>query len=645
MYPPRSRLLTAVLVCLLSVVAVRADAQHTHHWYAYSAPEFYGPTVSAEYVRKATTAAPQYVGLYWGIYQDYDMCSLDGIAEDPECPAPFYGFATNDAKPVAWSDNGAGGTFGKLVGSTFTALGSGVSADEVDTYRLPTTPCAIQIQMQVDDFQPTTEDPNVSSYNDGAVWSDPVEFTVWEFTIDNPVGSWVPALNASRTFTAEIRPLTDHASNSMARVITFRITPCSQEEGYCLNANRNEGDDYDTEGNDLKFIPALNEDLDVTSTDAPAGRHYDQAATPGSETDATATVTCLDYGAYGEVSALAVLFDAEYTNAHVEGALANSSVQMPTDVLPAAQGQQPAGNHIADASSHDGSGAAGNEDDDDPEGDGTPGDRLSRYEEYRGLKVNASWTQLDPTRKDVFIRNVHGLDASALTTENLGAPVHYMQATEVDDYRAINFKYSTYHLGAQTAIRIINGEYNNNGDWGASHAIGRSVPNNEDFCKVYVDLINADAGPPSPRLDGGIGSSDTTIQVDDTYDYQNTTEHGVGGHFKIDSEVVAYTNKSATQFTGCSRGQGGTTAASHADEAKVTWFAYPNYQIRSTFAHEAGHLMELEHMPDFWETGGWHNIMNLSLLAGATVGNGDWHVFRDAGRGEDALEDEFCVVP
>lgn len=70
------------------------------------------------------------------------------------------------------------------------------------------------------------------------------------------------------------------------------------------------------------------------------------------------------------------------------------------------------------------------------------------------------------------------------------------------------------------------------------------------------------------QLNGGITSSDTSITVDDGSSFL------VGDYYRfiIDSEVIYATNYNSTTdiFSGCLRGQEGTTAASHLDNATVT---------------------------------------------------------------------------
>jgi len=65
-------------------------------------------------------------------------------------------------------------------------------------------------------------------------------------------------------------------------------------------------------------------------------------------------------------------------------------------------------------------------------------------------------------------------------------------------------------------------------------------------------------------LNGAINASVTTITLDSTTDFETA------GTVTVGSEQITYTGKSATQFTGCTRGANSTTAASHSDGAVVT---------------------------------------------------------------------------
>ena len=73
------------------------------------------------------------------------------------------------------------------------------------------------------------------------------------------------------------------------------------------------------------------------------------------------------------------------------------------------------------------------------------------------------------------------------------------------------------------------------------------------------------------NLNGAITNSATTITVDDTSQFL-VTQDLLFSYIRIDNEIISYTGKTATTFTGCVRGQLGTAAATHADDANVASF-------------------------------------------------------------------------
>ena len=70
-------------------------------------------------------------------------------------------------------------------------------------------------------------------------------------------------------------------------------------------------------------------------------------------------------------------------------------------------------------------------------------------------------------------------------------------------------------------------------------------------------------GTAANLLNGGINSSVTTITVNSTNGF------GATGTLLIDSELITYSGKNSTQFTGCVRGVEGSLAASHLNDAVV----------------------------------------------------------------------------
>ena len=70
----------------------------------------------------------------------------------------------------------------------------------------------------------------------------------------------------------------------------------------------------------------------------------------------------------------------------------------------------------------------------------------------------------------------------------------------------------------------------------------------------------------STTLDGGITSTDTTIDVVSTANLPSA------GYITVGSEIIGYTTVSGNQLQGCVRGQANTTAASHLTGVNVyTW--------------------------------------------------------------------------
>jgi hypothetical protein len=73
-----------------------------------------------------------------------------------------------------------------------------------------------------------------------------------------------------------------------------------------------------------------------------------------------------------------------------------------------------------------------------------------------------------------------------------------------------------------------------------------------------------------------ISSTDTTIVV------ANASELATSGYIKINSETIGYSNVSGNQLLNCSRGQNGTTAASHFSGSSVFVQNLPNINVWPT---------------------------------------------------------------
>ena len=101
-------------------------------------------------------------------------------------------------------------------------------------------------------------------------------------------------------------------------------------------------------------------------------------------------------------------------------------------------------------------------------------------------------------------------------------------------------------------------------DGGLVETVGRELKGRLErawWTKSILDFQDMDYA--TTILSGALNKSDTTITVDDTYDFPEQ------GRLKIDNEEVTYTGKTPTTFTGVTRAQRETKAAAHSDNAVI----------------------------------------------------------------------------
>jgi len=347
---------------------------------------------------------------------DWDRCVAPG------CPFP-NGWAADLKIRVSWSDNGAGGQFGTLdEDGNFVPLDPVINAQQITHYRAsPNNPGIVHITLEVNDAGLYYND-EPSVVND----ADNGNVTVWEFWITPCPKDWRPVPSTvGPSFLAWVEPATDHLGQSMSGFITFDLIS-STEPGECLNSHFscpydidvidefvvNGIHDYDL---DLQFPPEL-EGMDIYGVqeedeDGPYQHNFYAAVTRYPAIAAGVYVLCFDGGAYGFLSAHIYGFPPGSATARRIDTGIIEPVQIPYDANL---------NFIADAWEE----AVGlikpweppvdpldyfvdplGDFDDRPIGDGTPGDGLSVYEEYRGLRVRYQWTPFDPFVKDMFVMN------------------------------------------------------------------------------------------------------------------------------------------------------------------------------------------------------------------------------------------------
>ena len=136
--------------------------------------------------------------------------------------------------------------------------------------------------------------------------------------------------------------------------------------------------------------------------------------------------------------------------------------------------------------------------------------------------------------------------------------------------------------------------------------------------------------PKETTLAATITDSDTTIQVADTSEF-STVFHGPSytdapnatvGYIKIGDEIIRYTGKTSTTFTGCTRGVFGTfpaaaeydSGASQARQRKVTEVIYLELPVpKLIYAVMTGELHgDSAQLPDHWHMAVPTSLVNLA---------------------------------
>jgi hypothetical protein len=79
----------------------------------------------------------------------------------------------------------------------------------------------------------------------------------------------------------------------------------------------------------------------------------------------------------------------------------------------------------------------------------------------------------------------------------------------------------------------------------------------------WADRVQIPAPTSGKVTDNPLSSSATTVNCDDTTDYTSS------GWVRLKNEIIKYTGKTGTSFTGCTRGEFDTTAAEHKQNEKI----------------------------------------------------------------------------
>jgi hypothetical protein len=270
-------------------------------------------------------------------------------------------------------------------------------------------------------------------------------------------------------------------------IFRFTLYDISSEPGWCMNGRGSTEPDLDLDPIDEgEFQPKRTEG---------AGKDTRIILeTRGPARSAEVKVTALDNGAYGRVMVEAKVGEIWY-RARVQDTYMDHITIPRDDNL----------NHIADGSTKwDLNGAPGEDDKDSfPDGDGTDGDGLSNYEEYRGFYTWTGWEATNPKIKDLFIiRDSSDVDISGFAVSGLGLhPVRFTDAGP--DGRVINFNYAEqrFHVVDQHGIRVRFGDLDDPWAGTTYYVPARKAPQSpDDVDEVVIDRAQKKATKSDLRL-------------------------------------------------------------------------------------------------------------------------------------------------
>ncbi len=451
-----------------------------------------------------------------------------------------------------------------------------------------------------------------------SVGSDSVKATVVKVELKKCPNAFIPQ-GGSRDNTVNMRA--DVTPGAIKGKFKFKLTNVSSEKGFCLNAPNPipaNGEDSDA-WKDLQFPEQNGFTI--------AGADKDQATTTANNlSTANPRVKSFDYGSYGRIE-VEFEFNANTKFPGVEEAGFLRFTRIPLDADE---------NDIADgAAQNSGPGAskaATDDNDDSPAGNGTAGDRLTRYEEYRGFHVGLSHVRTNVTKKNVFYCDFDSNGFQTYWNEgNLGAPIQKIRRVEMDASNLVTFNKESHAGPGQKAIKqrtnvpVANRSF----FWGESTI---NIPFNLTENEVHLDnqLMGLRSGT---VLDAAINAAAVTIVLT-----KQAADPGwaPAGKVKIENEIIEYTTvavgATTITLTGVTRGIDGTAAAAHAAGARTDYHVDPDDQANATVTHEAGHGVKINHDAS--------NSVMVGIFPAAEVGHS--HDFRHAGAVVGSTQ-EFAV--
>lgn len=331
------------------------------------------------------------------------------------------------------------------------------------------------------------------------------------------LATYLPTNGNSISFSATISPAT------ATGVIRFEIYDTSALVGVAMNSGSQTTPDYDFGQSQSGFSVPV-------TTGSGANLVY-KLTTSSNVNAATAAVNSRDYGGYCKVRVFATVNGTE-----ISGTFSGTSsnfARVPKDdnnnKMPDA-GWTAGSTQITEQST-----APASDNDNNPAGNGTNGDGLTDFEEYRGVLVRGTHRRLNPFQKDLFIDS--NVSVNIGYAVNLPLTKHWVFATELDSNRYVNFNYTNSAFGGNIAahtnqrgllVQQIAGLAFGPGLYGTTFVTVAPPfnPNTTTVCEVYVDAIRFD----SPPTIGSIAPGDPQ----DDSGFSKTTGHEVGHGIGID---------------------------------------------------------------------------------------------------------------
>lgn len=220
--------------------------------------------------------------------------------------------------------------------------------------------------------------------------------------------------------------------------IALRVADVSNEPGVCMNFPLETGESPMSHRADLRFIPGANSDVKVTD-------HAARILKPALP-ELRARLASYDCGGWADVMAEAYLESGRILIGHLKGQPNERKLLVPDrdKTSKIARSWTSPGKDKEDL-------------DDQPPGDGQPGDGFSNYEEYRGFMVGGAWKDGDPAKKEIFIRNNTPARAAGgvdLFEKISKLRVHRLDAGQMSDERVVNFNHGHAHAVDQHGLYL-----------------------------------------------------------------------------------------------------------------------------------------------------------------------------------------------